>query len=173
MMIILKVWRDSEENGYNLISLNIVMLSSIKQYAHYLNNSKFFAGIVMIMLNIGSKYITIKLSKSQEAYLRNTIARQLLIFSIIWMGTRDVLISIAMTAVFSVLTQHLFNEESSLCIIPHNLRMYEQLIDDDKDGHITPEEVENATRILEKVKKRERRRNHLRQLENFKSRLSY
>jgi len=80
MMIILKVWRDSEENGYNLISLNIVMLSSIKQYAHYLNNSKFFAGIVMIMLNIGSKYITIKLSKSQEAYLRNTIARQLLSF---------------------------------------------------------------------------------------------
>jgi len=51
--------------------------------------------------------------------------------------------------------------------------MYEQLIDDDKDGHITPEEVENATRILEKVKKRERRRNHLRQLENFKSQLSY
>ena len=43
MMIILKVWRDSEENGYNLISLNIVMLGSIRKYAHYLNNSKFFA----------------------------------------------------------------------------------------------------------------------------------
>jgi len=172
-MIILKNWRDSEENGYNLISLNIIMLSSIKRYAHYLNNSKFFAGIVMIMLNIGSKYITIKLSKSQEAYLRNTIARQMLIFSIIWMGTRDVLVSIGMTAAFSILTTHLFNEESSFCIIPYNLRKYEDLIDDDKDGYITPEEVENATRILEKVKKRERRRNHLRQLENFKSQLSY
>jgi hypothetical protein len=172
-MIILKNWRDSEENGYNLISLNIIMLSSIKRYAHYLNNSKFFAGIVMIMLNIGSKYITIKLSKSQEAYLRNTIARQMLIFSIIWMGTRDVLVSIGMTAAFSILTTHLFNEESSFCIIPHNLRKYEDLIYDDKDGYITPEEVENATRILEKVKKRERRRNHLRQLENFKSQLSY
>ena len=172
-MIILKVWRDSEENGCNLISLNIVMLSSIIKYAHYLNNSKFFAGIVMIMLNIGSKYITIKLSKSQESYLRNTIARQLLVFSIIWMGTRDVLISIGMTAAFSVLTEHLFNEESNFCIIPPNLRKYETLIDDDKDGHITPEEVENATRILEKVKRRERRRNHLRQLENFKSKLSY
>lgn len=149
------------------------MLSSVRQYANYLNNSKFFAGIVMIMLNIGSKYITIKLSKSQETYLRNTIARQLLIFSIIWMGTRDVLISIAMTAVFSVLTEHLFNEKSTFCIIPHSLRKYEDLIDDDKDGHITPEEVENATRILEKVKKRERRRNHLRQLENFKNQLSY
>ena len=149
------------------------MLNQIKYYAHQLNNSKFFAGLVMIMLNIGSKYITIKLSKSQEAYLRNTVARQLLIFSIIWMGTRDVLISIAMTAAFSVLTDHLFNEESNYCVIPKYLRKYEKLIDDDNDGHITPEEVENATRILEKVKKRERRRNHLRQLENFKNKLSY
>ena len=172
-MIILKGWRDSEENGYKLISPNIVMLNYINKYAHYLNNSKFFAGIVMIMLNIGSKYITIKLSKSQEAYLRNTVARQLLIFSIIWMGTRDVLISIGMTAVFTILTEHLFNEESLFCVIPQRLRKYEDLIDDDKDGHITPEEVENATRILEKVKKRERRRNHLRLLENFKNQLSY
>ena len=31
-----------------------------------LNNSKFFAGLVMILLNIGSKYITIKISKSQK-----------------------------------------------------------------------------------------------------------
>ena len=76
------------------------MLNILRSVAHNINTSKFFAGFVMIMLNIGSKYITIKLSKSQESYLRNTIARQLLIFSIIWMGTRDVLISIAMTAAF-------------------------------------------------------------------------
>ena len=33
-----------------------------------LNNSKFFAGLVMIMMNIGSKYISIKLTKSHEKY---------------------------------------------------------------------------------------------------------
>ena len=43
------------------------------KYLGYLNNSKFFAGLVMIMLNIGSKYITIELSKSQEQYLKNKI----------------------------------------------------------------------------------------------------
>ena len=76
---------------------------------HSLNNSKFFAGLVMIMLNIGSKYITIKLSKSQEQYLQNTVARQMLIFAIIWMGTRDALLSIGMTAAFMFLTDHFFN----------------------------------------------------------------
>jgi hypothetical protein len=149
------------------------MLNILRTVAHNINTSKFFAGFVMIMLNIGSKYITIKLSKSQEAYLRNTIARQLLIFSIIWMGTRDVLISIAMTAAFIVLTSHLFNEQSPYCIIPSHLRKYEELLDDDKDGHVTPEEVENAMRVLEKVKKRDRKVNHLKQLETFRSRLIY
>ncbi len=130
------------------------MLNILRSVAHNINTSKFFAGFVMIMLNIGSKYITIKLSKSQEAYLRNTIARQLLIFSIIWMGTRDVLISIAMTGAFVILTDHLFNERSPYCVIPGHLRNYEELLDDDKDGHVTSEEVENAKRVLEKNKKK-------------------
>lgn len=149
------------------------MLNILRSVAHNINTSKFFAGFVMIMLNIGSKYITIKLSKSQEAYLRNTIARQLLIFSIIWMGTRDVLISIAMTVAFVVLTDHLFNERSPYCVIPGHLRNYEELLDDDKDGHVTSEEVENAKRVLEKNKKKNRKVNHLRQLEAFRSKLIY
>ena len=54
-----------------------------------LNNSKFFAGIVMIMLNIGSN-ITIELSN--EAYLKYSLGRQLLIFSIAWM--LDIILSL-------------------------------------------------------------------------------
>lgn len=149
------------------------MLEQLKYAANRINNSKFFAGLVMIMLNIGSKYITVRLTKSQEAYLGGTIARQLLIFSVIWMGTRDLLVSIGMTAAFFVLTEYLFNEESRLCIIPEQFRKYEELIDDNNDGHITPEEIENARRLLEKAKKKERKRNHLRQLETFRSRLIY
>ena len=74
-----------------------------------MNNSKFFTGIMMIMLNIGSKYITVKLSKSQEAYVRNNIARELLIFSVCWMGTRDIYTSIILTSAFFILTY--FTEE--------------------------------------------------------------
>ena len=35
-----------------------------------LNNNSFFAGMMLILLNIGSKYITVELSKSQEQYLK-------------------------------------------------------------------------------------------------------
>ena len=70
-------------NGFGLSSPTIN-----SSYLGYLNNSKFFAGLVMIMLNIGSKYITIELSKSQEAYLKNSVGRQILIFAISWMENK-------------------------------------------------------------------------------------
>ena len=80
------------------------MIKTFFGYLQSLNNSRFFAGLVMIMLNVGSKYITIELSKSQEQYLRNTLARQLLIFAISWMGSRDIITALGLTAVFNVLT---------------------------------------------------------------------
>ena len=143
------------------------MLTKINNFAENLNKSKYFAGIIMIMLNIFSKYITIKLSKTQEAYLTSNIARQLLIFSIFWMGTHDIFISIIMTGIFVVLTNHLFNEESNLCIIPKHLRQYADLIDTNDDGVITPEELENAKRVLEKAEKKEKRKKHLQQVDDF------
>jgi hypothetical protein len=129
-----------------------------------LNNSKFFAGLVMILLNIGSKYITIKISKSQEAYLRNNLARQMLIFAIAWMGTKDILIALVITAVFHVLTAYLFNEESQWCIIPKHLRQFEEVLDLNGDGKISQEEIDKAKAILEKAKKKEQKRENLRNL---------
>ena len=136
-------------------------------YLGYLNNSKFFAGIVMIMLNIGSKYVTVELSKSQEEYLKNNIGRQLLIFAISWMGSRDILVALALTAIFTVLTDHLFNEQSRLCIIPQKYRRYEHLLDLDKDNEVTDEEIKKAREILDKAKKKTERQDQLRNLNNF------
>ena len=41
-------------------------LSYVNQHVMYLNNSKFFAGVIMILLNISSKFITIQFSRSTE-----------------------------------------------------------------------------------------------------------
>lgn len=143
------------------------MISTVLTYLSRLNNSKFFAGIVMILMNIGSKYITIELSKSQEQYLKNTVGRQLLIFAISWMGSRDILIALALTAIFVTLTDHLFNEDSKFCIIPKKYRNYERILDLDKDNVVTEDEVKKANEILEKAKKREQRREQLRNLNSF------
>jgi len=136
-------------------------------YLGYLNNSKFFAGLVMIMLNIGSKYVTVELSKSQEQYLKNHIGRQLLIFAISWMGSRDILIALALTAIFTILTDHLFNEESKFCVIPKKYRHYEHLLDLDKNNVVTDDEIKKAQEILEKAKKKNQKKQQLQYLNNF------
>ena len=146
---------------------NLGFITLMMMYLGRLNNSKFFSGVVMIMLNIGSKYITIELSKNQEQYLKNNIGRQILIFAISWMGSRDVLIALALTAIFTVLTDHLFNEQSKFCIIPRKYRRYEHLLDLDKDNQVTDEEIRKATEILEKAKRKSQKQEQLRNLNNF------
>ncbi len=132
-----------------------------------LNNSKFFAGIVMIMMNIGSKYISIKLTKSQEQYLKNNVAKQMLIFAIAWMATKDILISLAITAIFHVLANHLLNEESPMCIIPQQWRNFEKLLDQDEDGKVSEEEIEKAQEVLRKARMKKVKKEALRNMNEF------
>lgn len=127
------------------------MLDFFHHNVSYLNNSKFFAGVVMILLNIGSKYVTVNLSKSQEAYIRNYAARELIIFAIAWMGTRDIYISLFLTATFIVLTQHLFNENSCFCVLPHKYKVFHLLDTNKKDIDISQKEIDDATELLKRA----------------------
>ena len=84
------------------------ILNYIHEHVLYLNNSKFFAGIIMILLNVGSKFISIQFSKSTEEYLKFSLSKQLLVFSMAWMGTRDIYTALGLTAVFVVFSLYLF-----------------------------------------------------------------
>jgi hypothetical protein len=129
------------------------VIKNINHHLNILNNSKMFTGLVMLMLNIGSKFITIKLSNSQEAYIRNYVAKELLVFSICWMGTRDIYTAFVLTFVFFVITQHLFNEESRFCILPHHYRQF-HLLDKNQDGVVSQEEIDDAIKVLKKAKEK-------------------
>jgi hypothetical protein len=124
----------------------------------HLNNSKYFAGIVMILLNVGSKFITIQFSKSTEQYLKYTVSKQLLVFSMAWMGTRDIYTALGLTAIFTVLSDYMFNEESAMCIVPVQYRVMHKLIDTNDDGIVTETELNTAVAVLEKAKKETQRK---------------
>lgn len=118
-----------------------------------LNSNKFFAGIIMLILNLGSKFITIKFSASQEAYLRNSVGRQLLIFAIAWIGTKDIYYSLAITAIFVVLADYLFNEDSDWCVLSDNFKALKTEIDLNGDGIISDDELNKAIKTLQSYKK--------------------
>jgi hypothetical protein len=139
----------------------------INHHIMYLNNSKFFAGVIMILLNIGSKFITIQFSKSTEEYMKWTVSKQLLVFSMAWMGTRDIYAALGLTAVFTILSEYLFNEESSLCIVPEKYRVLEKLIDTDDDNVVSELELSAAVAVLEKAKREKRRKNQREAFKDF------
>jgi hypothetical protein len=133
-------------------------LSYINHHVMYLNNSKFFAGIIMILLNIGSKFITIQFSKSTEEYMKYTVTKQLLVFAMAWMGTRDIYTALGLTAVFTILSDYLFNEESPLCIVPHKYRVLHKLVDTNQDGDVSETEIATAIAVLDKAKRDKQRK---------------
>lgn len=125
----------------------------------FLNNSKFFAGIVMILLNVGSKFIAIQFSKSTEEYLKMNVTKQLLVFAMAWMGTRDIYTALVLTAVFTILSEHIFNEESPYCCVPQKYRILTKLGDTNDDGIVSEQELNEAIAVLEKAKKDKQRMN--------------
>jgi len=133
-------------------------LGYIHDHVSFLNNSKFFAGIVMILLNVGSKVISIQFSKSTEEYFKSSLTRQILIFAMAWMGTRDIYVALILTAVFVVLSDHLFNEESDFCIVPHHYRVLHKLDNNGNDGLVTDNEINAAIMTLEKAKREKQRK---------------
>jgi len=87
-----------------------------------LNNSLFFAGIIMLMLNIGARYIELKLDPSTENFLKTALTKEVLVFSVAWMGTRDLILALVLTAVFVVLADYGLNANSRYCIMPERYR---------------------------------------------------
>lgn len=138
------------------------VVDKLRYYLHTLNTHPMFIGLMVIMLNIGSKYITIKLSKSQEQYIKNSLGRQFLIFAIMWSGTRDIVYAILLTGAFVAMADHLFNEESQYCVVPNYLKNYANAVDTNDDGYVTAKEGDQAIKILNKLKKQKQKQAYLR-----------
>ena len=143
------------------------MIDYIQTVIHQINNSKLFAGFVMILLNIGSRYVKIDITKAQEQYLKKSLGRHMLVFAITWLGTKDLLIALVLTAIFNVFVDYLLNEESRLCIVPKKYRNYEDILDLDGDGVVTDEEIKKATEILRKATEMEKKKRHIKNVSKF------
>ena len=66
-----------------------------------------------------------------------------------WMGTRDIYAALGLTAVFTILSDYLFNEDSSLCIVPQKYRVLEKLIDTNEDGVVNDVELNSIVEFKE------------------------
>jgi len=58
---------------------------------------------MMLLLNVGSRFITHEFSNDDKEYSQNILLRRAAIFAVCFIGTRDVVVSIILTAAFVIL----------------------------------------------------------------------
>lgn len=140
--------KNKNKNVYSIID-------SVKNFLDYniksLNNNKLILGLAMIFLNIASKYFVLEISDTEESLIKNLITREIFIFVLIFTNTRDLILSIFLTAGFVILSNTIFNTKSKFCIIPEKYKKLNKLLDQNNDGKVSQKEIDNAKKILEKA----------------------
>lgn len=136
------------------------LLNSLHNRIQTVNDSKIFAGIMIITLNIVSRFVSIKVSKTMEAYLKYTFSKYLLVFTIAWMGTRDIYIALIVLTGFIVMIEFLFDEESMFYILPEEFKDYHisMLEDGENEEVVSDEDIKKAEKTLERAKKQNKKK---------------
>jgi hypothetical protein len=83
-----------------------------------LNGNKYILGLMILLINLGARYIGNEVSDFMHKVLNHKFARRFLIFLVLWMGTKDLVVAGVITITFIVLVNTVFNENSDFCILP-------------------------------------------------------
>ncbi len=78
------------------------------EYINQAANSPFIIGIMMLLLNIGSRFIVHEFSADDNEYSQNIVLRRLTVFAVCFVGTRDIVVSTILTAAFVILAGGIF-----------------------------------------------------------------
>ena len=110
--------------------------------------------ILIILLNLGSKFIDLRLNDFHENVLLNTIGRELMIFAIAFVGTRDIYVALVLSSLFIILNDYLLNQDSTICIIPPKYRVeMKKAVDTNDDDRVDDQEIKQAISILNQARK--------------------
>jgi hypothetical protein len=85
-----------------------MVLHHVHTVCGVLNQNTFFAGMMMLLLNVGSRYIVDEFSTDEKEYSNNILLRRICIFAVCFVGTKDVVTSLILTAAFVILASGIF-----------------------------------------------------------------
>lgn len=114
-----------------------------------INNNKYFYAIMMLLMNMGARYIELDLDSNHKNFLSSKVIRRLLIFTVSFIATRDIVASLIITSAFVIIVLNLFSTKSRYFIMSKDNKI---LINDD-NVEIPPDEIKKAYNILKKLGK--------------------
>jgi len=130
---------------------------SLNDTINTINRNNILYAFIMIFLSVGSKYTDFGFTHVQEKVLKKFIARELIIFAIIFSGTRDIILALLVTITVSLVFRFFIDEKSPYCLLSDKLV---NLMDENGDGVISEEEQQRAIQILQKAQL-QKKENHI------------
>ena len=82
-----------------------------------LNESKLVLAGCMLMLNLGAKFLANDLGEIQAKFFDTDLAKRFVMFSLFFMGTRDVVMALSLTLAFSIIVFGFLNDNSKLSLV--------------------------------------------------------
>jgi hypothetical protein len=84
-----------------------------------LNQSKVLWGVSMLLLNFGARYVMSDLGKIHELLLSSEIMKKLVVLSMFFVATRDLLTSFLLTVAYIIIIDGMLHERRKICILPN------------------------------------------------------
>ena len=132
----------------------MVPISPLDGFLQIFNSNPYFIGIMMLILNLGGRFISLEVTKKQEQFLQLPWVRRVLIFTVLFVATRNIWVAFWATVSVVILLGYLFNENSALCIFGNGGRTGSTCGDAPKPGdEMTPEEKEILLRLSSKAQR--------------------
>lgn len=130
----------------------LMAASPFDGFLHIFNTNPYFIGIMMLLLNLGGRFIGLEVTKKQEQFLQHPWIRRVLIFTVLFMGTRSITVSFWATVVVVLLLGYLFNENSALCLFGNGGVKDSTCAEKPGEG-MSPEEKEILQRLSSKAQR--------------------
>ena len=127
------------------------VINPIEQIFLTLNTNPYFIGLMMLLLNLGGRFIGMEISKEQEKVFTNPWVRRALIFTVLFVATRNVFVALIMTIFVLLLLSFLLNENSDLYLWGSSAPKKTE--DGSPVQGMTPEETEIFRRLNEKYQR--------------------
>jgi len=129
-------------------------ISPVDAFLQIFNTNPYFIGIMMLILNLGGRFISLEVTKKQEQFLQLPWVRRILIFTVLFVATRNIWVAFWTTVAVVLFLGYLFNENSALCIFGQGGKDGSKCADSPKPGEeMTPEEKEILQRLSSKAQR--------------------
>tara|TARA_B110001452_G_scaffold261293_1_gene259930 strand:+ start:849 stop:1238 length:390 start_codon:yes stop_codon:yes gene_type:complete len=86
-------------------------LERLQIYLDQLSENKIFIGLIMVLVNIGARFIIEELSEEHKTIIQNTYFRKLVIFCSVFMATRDIGVALIVTLIFAIVINEILGKE--------------------------------------------------------------